>query len=68
MTDIRKVGRLAQQHRGGARTQDDDIADESREAADDEIIEDLDGVHPPFAVSEEDVQMAQLALEKVRPL
>ena len=44
---------------------DDDDPDASREAADEEIIDDIDGVHPPFAVSEDDIKTAQVALEKV---
>ena len=44
---------------------DDDDPDASHEAADEEIIDDIDGVHPPFAVSEDDIKTAQVALEKV---
>ena len=35
------------------------------EAVDEEVIEDIDGVHPPLAVSDDDIKMGQIALEKV---
>lgn len=40
--------------------------DASREAADDEVIEEMEEDHPELQIDNEDIKRVQIALEKVR--
>ena len=51
-----------------AEDKEDDEADESREAADERVIEEIieaDEDHPEFSVTDDDIKLGRIAVEKV---